>query len=1491
MENCRYIVKINDQIIYETASDEDLDSFIYANRDSLMQNINSLDIISELSDPLKRTLNIVKNSDSTAIVVDKTKRVPVTQLWGKVNPRTLAEKDSYEEYCVKRLKTERNISEEEAKKIFKEEEKDNQITKMGSAFHKILENKIKGLPLGKDSESGFNLNSSDFEKERNIADYFLRELSRKFGKRGEDYELLTEQSIATSQIDSNLLPVFRTILGGKDFTHIIGKADLVLITKNGDIHIFDYKTSHHNLGKNWYESNYDIIKQENSYPQYKRDEYEAQVMSYVAMYTQKKIPNVYGHLACFHRNEDSNHIDLFQGIVDFQNTSRIKSKVDGVFGISLEVGQDDVEKTNNDMIGCFGSDASVAKKSKGFVQNVEFYLNSKDFLRDVDKNSDEFKKFGYIKYFRDSIDNNLVYCKSMQDAREKITNYVEKLNKNADKVLMNIGRDLASNIRNIQQLEDFAQNLSMRNKTTIVRTFEKYITQHWLYKGNDELAGNGIFLFEKGDRCEIVMMDTAEGLHKRVELNRGTSILGDILRDNEYGVDKRFHLDASIGNMLLMKAVSFMSNHADYFKTKKVSRIIAFNPIFGDSYTTTPLSVLAYNWQTLAYLRPKLKLRLIDDLIFNDGEACVRTAQDYIMGMNNYNTNIKLFKLAKEDVDYNENQIREMLKSLELIEKNLTVADPKIKLAYGELYKALLYLRGQYRICVEPNVEEFLNKGIVFTGGYFTPLAISPSANLRTVNELSIIFHNKVANEAHKIIIEWQKLLNKAFRNKIHTIIGGQWTLFNEWFEKDNSGEIKSDFILKDPLSDSYFINHPDEAEACKYFLNTLAELRWGKDWESRVGTPEYFQVPLCEPLKDLEILENSKGFSGVDKVLRKKAEAIQNITTEIINGKRVEIGKYAKETDLDIDQVYNPYFDQSYSERMELLQDKHKGPAFFEQNLDVVFLNTVVTSLKSNFSKEFLPLFTGIRVLLSIENEFNRANMQNILSTINDYVGSVVLNRSLVPDSLQIINKVLSAFRGLTSKLTLGLSAKAFTRETISSFVRTGFAAAIKDPKFIGTDDEFSDGFDIETYIDALFYNLTHIKEAFTSDSKDMQLNTMFRAANMSYHEIANNLQTGKYGLKNITGDFWFLTSTTPDFLHRIAVLKATLQKIGAYDAYIMEDGVLKYDWTKDKRFGLLFKYADNNVPKQSDVNKISDINEIREWNKQSEYYKLTLERWKKYGEDLKYGDALPEALDPIQQNNFKTRTDILFGNYDNESKALIQRTLLGGMFFQYKTYGISRLIEWWRNNGAINIIQPHNIKDENGKQLYEYLSTEEEILAGEPYKKIKNEDEITEEDLKQNRVRPLVDSIGIPNEGRIQSCWAMAAAIVTNDHEAIKEIWEDKFKRANLLAAIHDTWIMVLISGLVRLIYGDDVIETMNEQDWWTRWTHAVLMGVAQDGPVWDVAKSVWGNGEIPSMQALSKYFTTAMSVINGNTYVLTGFVNSFGATKELSAMIDQI
>lgn len=1504
--SCGYIIKVKGTPLLNEngsvlmfATDEELDSWLYENRDSLLPNIDHLDIIAELT-PLQSKLQSVSVLNDFALKsTQKDTRISVTDLWGNVDPHKLTQKDSFEESSIKRIMQEDNVSRDEAKKIFDDLQKDTSKKDAGTAIHKILELKFNGKKLGYDSEIKADLSSDKFKKDIDFIDDFISTLGKTFkaadgsdGVRGVDYEILTETSIATSIDDMEARDFLQSIFGDNR-KYILGKMDLVVITRTGQIHVYDYKTSNKRLGTpstvtdNWYNRDVNVIKSNGWLSNVAKDTYEAQVMSYISMLQQAlNTSNVYGHIVKFHMGDD-NHIDDFEGVVNLQNSTQITRQLGKIFGKTISITNKDTKTTNEQISGILGSNVSVARKSEGFIRNVEVYLNS-GFLRQVDQNSNEYKK-GYTHFFRDDIHDEIVYCKGIEGdegARKKVTKYIKELNKNADKELLDFAKDLKA-CKTKEDLEKVAQKISYKNHSTIVRTFEKYITQHWKFVDNEELNGNGIFLFEKDNKCEIMMLETAEGLHRRVQLRKGTSILGNVLRDDDKGVDSRFYLDASVGNMLLMKAVSFISNHADYFRTKRVSRISAFNPIFGDSYTNTPLSVLAHNWQTLAYLHPKLNLRLVDELLFPDAQACVETAKDLVNGISDYYSNIKLFTIAKDQADYTEEQLLEMLKSLSIIGPNNETVDPKLRLAYGEIYKALLMIRGQYRICVEADLGEFLSKGLFFTGGYFSPFALSPSANLRIINEMSITFHNKIADEVHKVVIEWQKRLRKAWKGKTNDFMGGQWSFFEPWFVTDESGNIDKSFRLKDPRTDSYFRDKPDEAELCKFFLDTLAKLRWGDDWENRIGSFEYYEVPLCEA-RNIEILETSKGLTGITKVAKKKWDYAWNVGQETINGKRVEVGKYSPNKSLDIDKIYNPYFEQSHADRENELNDKYKGPSYFEKNLDIVFLNTIVTSIKSKLSTKFLPLFTGMRTLMSIENLFNDAKMKEIAQAMDKYIDSVVLNNSFVPDSLQPLKKLLSEIQGLVSKITIGLKSVAFVRENLGNIIRAGFQAAVKDPRFVGTEHPYSDGFEVEEYLSCLLDMMEHWKEGFTSDSKDMQLNTMFRMANMSYREISKNLQTGKYGLKNITDDFWFITSTTPDFLHRVAILKATLKHIGAYDAYIMEDGILKYDWTKDKRFNLLFKYADDNIPKESDVQKISDFEEKKRWNEQSEQYKTYLKFWNKTGEKLKYGDPLPQALDPIQQNNAKTRTDILFGNYDDESKSLIQRTLLGGMFFQFKTYGISRMIEWWRQGGAINIILPSDMKDENGKQLYIRYATEQEILEGKPWKTIITEDELTQEDLDNNKVTKFQDYTGTPNEGRIQSVWAYVTAIVKNDSEEMKRLWNDPHKRANLLASLHDTWLMVIIAGLVRLLYGDEVIETMNEQDWWTRWTHAVLMGVAQDGPVWEVAKSIWSNGEIPAMSALSKYVTTAMSVINGNTYVLNGFINTVGATKEFSNLI---
>ena len=51
-----------------------------------------------------------------------------------------------------------------------------------------------------------------------------------------------------------------------------------------------------------------------------------------------------------------------------------------------------------------------------------------------------------------------------------------------------------------------------------------------------------------------------------------------------------------------------------------------------------------------------------------------------------------------------------------------------------------------------------------------------------------------------------------------------------------------------------------------------------------------------------------------------------------------------------------------------------------------------------------------------------------------------------------------------------------------------------------------------------------------------------------------------------------------------------------------------------------------------------------------------------------------LPQALSPQQALNVKQYADDLYGNYDEETKSIVQKQTLGSLFFQYKTYGLAQ-------------------------------------------------------------------------------------------------------------------------------------------------------------------------------------------------------------------------
>lgn len=62
-----------------------------------------------------------------------------------------------------------------------------------------------------------------------------------------------------------------------------------------------------------------------------------------------------------------------------------------------------------------------------------------------------------------------------------------------------------------------------------------------------------------------------------------------------------------------------------------------------------------------------------------------------------------------------------------------------------------------------------------------------------------------------------------------------------------------------------------------------------------------------------------------------------------------------------------------------------------------------------------------------------------------------------------------------------------------------------------------------------------------------------------------------------------------------------------------------------------------------------------------------------------------------------------------------------------------------------------------------------------------------------------------------------------------------------------------------------------------------------MAQDGSLVQTFKSIVGEGSMPCFSTISTYFSNMLSVITGKRNAAYALLNSFGATRELSAFFN--
>jgi hypothetical protein len=90
-----------------------------------------------------------------------------------------------------------------------------------------------------------------------------------------------------------------------------------------------------------------------------------------------------------------------------------------------------------------------------------------------------------------------------------------------------------------------------------------------------QLNAFGIFIFQKDGRSEVVGI-TNEALGTAFQLSKGSSILGKTRYDKD--INSKEILDATRGNIELMRIMMYISENQEAFKNSKITQIKVINP-------------------------------------------------------------------------------------------------------------------------------------------------------------------------------------------------------------------------------------------------------------------------------------------------------------------------------------------------------------------------------------------------------------------------------------------------------------------------------------------------------------------------------------------------------------------------------------------------------------------------------------------------------------------------------------------------------------------------------------------------------------------------------------------------------------------------------------------------------------------------------------------------------------------------------------------------
>lgn len=1020
--------------------------------------------------------------------------------------------------------------------------------------------------------------------------------------------------------------------------------------------------------------------------------------------------------------------------------------------------------------------------------------------------------------------------------KQRVKEYFKLANANKDSELINI-------VKKIKQFKK-DNDIIMKGVTSdsFKKTFGKYLDSEWeIIDTRPELFSAGVIIFKNNLRHTFELISiTVNSLNQINNLGLGNSLLGKYYTNAEVKNDDKIW-EASTSHIEIMKALTILNSNPDLLKGYSLADIKVYDNSTGLSDWTNNMDKALYNFDLLLKAISKdikvennfkskkiTKLSQIDIIFSNmklalsklndkkiESKFNLIEKEDLSDNKQRLNHFLELKKLLRETYptlekydfrtpDYSKPEVYlDVMLSLGIIKFSNIEADFDYNIpSYGMSLADSTHLIKSVLFGSAPDFDSKNRKVVGFAqGALFSSNGDIPSEYISKLNDIISIGQNKITETYNKFKNKTISVTNQMYkelgRSNIEKELIGNADKHHEVFFEKHNGKITNDFKLKNPW----------DSESSKT-LNTL-QIKYLKKYihlfylNSRFANKDLNDFDQFEKSEELQTL---LATGDIDKILKMpiiKKQSLTDFKSLTTDGFRKFIGntwdsilnsidfkdQLGSEADEEqkigaynsingFGKIYNKFDSQQSEEYRNSLVDKY-GVSHFEINLDTLILKYAFENIRENYMNQILPIIdSGIQTMKFYGSQTGRVpETEKAIETFLDKLKISVFNVSPIKgtEGEDFFNIVRAAQRA-TSFMTIALRPVSLIKELV--------VGTIKNVSFAWSKIYGDESFEMEHLTKA--YSLLFSKDDYLVVS---ELNNMYRFANRDLNQIVDKTKVDRRGI-NFLSNLMYWSNTAPDYINRLALFLAKMEKDGCYKAhYLDEEGNLIYDPRKDDRYSYyLNKRESYNFKEHSSDTKYND---------QRSLYLTTMDMFNAEmltdeQTILTEKDMLPSAYSNAERESIKTFSETAYGYYDHERSPLIKHLPLGIMFGQYMTF--------WPAKVKYYFGKPDS-KSKRGHMSQKIdLETKEKI-----YVKYGIDDdgseirlEVLESQLKPGDARSKAyEWVGDPSEGLMYSLGMTIRELITV--QSLEGVDPQRLKNSKVM--LHDL-LMAMIAILLGII-----------------------------------------------------------------------------------------